>query len=60
VGKTGRRNGFGRYGEFKYRLGVVRDPMHALTLLARKPGDLLSAHALRGVGRIGKAQAARQ
>jgi hypothetical protein len=39
---------------------VVRDPMHALTLLARKPGDLISAHALRGVGRIGKAQAARQ
>ena len=60
VGKTGRRNGDGRYGEPAVRLGVVRDPMHATTLLARKPGGLHSAHTLRGRGRIGKAKAARQ
>src|ERR1700722_6175669 len=36
----------GRHGEPASRLGVVRDPRHATTLLARKPGGLLSAHAL--------------
>jgi hypothetical protein len=34
--------------------------MHATTLLARKPGGLFSAQAPRGLGRIGKAKAARQ
>jgi hypothetical protein len=60
VGKPGRQHGCGRHGESAYRPGVVRDPRHAMTLLARKPGDLLSARAPRGSGRIGKAQAARQ
>lgn len=60
VGKPGRQHGYGRYGEPANRLGVVRDPMHATTLFARKPGGLLSAHALRSGGRIGKAKAARQ
>jgi len=60
VGKSGRRHGNGRYGEPGDRLGVVRDPMHATTLPARKPGDLSFAHAPKGVGRIGKAKAARQ
>jgi hypothetical protein len=60
VGKPGRQHGYGRHGEPANRLGVVRDPMHATTLFARKPGDLLSARALRGTGRIGKAKAARQ
>ena len=60
VGKPGRQYGCGRYGEPVVRLGVVRDPMHAMTLLARKPGDLLAAHARRGLGRIGKAKAASQ
>jgi hypothetical protein len=60
VGKPGRQHGGGRHGEPAYRLGVVRDPMHATTLLARKPGDLLSAQAIRSMGRIGKAKAARQ
>jgi hypothetical protein len=60
VGKPGRQHGYGRYGEPANRLGVVRDPMHATTLFARKPGGLHSAHALRSVGRIGKAKAARQ
>src|SRR5271168_3150403 len=50
VGKPGRQHGYGRYGEPANRLGVVRDPMHATTLLARKPGCLLSAHALRDTG----------
>lgn len=60
VGKRGRRNGSGRIGEPDGRPDVVRDPMHALKLLARKPGDLLSAHALGGGGRIGKAKAVRR
>ena len=60
VGKPGRQHGYGRHGEPVNRLGVVRDPMHAMTLLARNPGDLLFAQALRGMGRIGKAKAARQ
>ena len=60
VGKPGRQHGCGRYGEPVNRLGVVRDPMHATTLLARKPGGLFSARALNSLGRIGKAQAARQ
>ena len=63
VGKPGRQHGGGRNGESALRLGVVRDPMHALTLFARKPGDL-SAAPIRpawcrwAVGRIGKAKAA--
>ena len=60
VGKPGRQHGYGRDGEPANRLGVVRDPRHVATLFARKPGGLLSAHALRGTGRIGKAPAARQ
>lgn len=60
VGKAGRRHGGGRYGESAVRLGVVRDPMHALTLFARKPGDLPAACALRVAGRTGKAKATRQ
>ena len=60
VGKPGRQHGRGRHGESAYRLGVVRDPRHAMTLLARKPGGLLFAHARRGKGRIGKAKATRQ
>lgn len=60
VGKPGRQHGYGRYGEPANRLGVVRDPRHATTLFARNPGGLLSAHALRSMGRIGKAKAARQ
>jgi len=60
VGKAGRRNGDGRHGEPAVRLGVVRDPRHALTLFARKPGDLLAAHGRRAAGRIGKAKATRQ
>ena len=60
VGKPGRQHGFRRHGEPVNRLGVVRDPRHAMTLLARKPGDLFSAHARRGRGRIGKARAVRQ
>ena len=60
VGKTGRRNGDGRYGKSAARLGVVRDPMHALTLFARKPGDLSTACAPRRAGRTGKAKATRQ
>jgi hypothetical protein len=47
VGKPGRQHGRGRHGEPVNRLGVVRDPMHATTLLARKPGGLLSAQTLR-------------
>src|SRR5450631_422313 len=53
VGKPGRQHGYGRDGEPANRLGVVRDPMHATTLFARKPGGLLSAHTLLGMGRIG-------
>ena len=60
VGKPGRQHGYGRHGEPANRLGVVRDPRHATTLLAWKPGGLFSAHALQGTGRIGKAKAARQ
>ena len=60
VGKTGRRNGDGRYGEPAVRPGVVRDPMHALTLFARKPGDLSAACVPRVAGRTGKAKAIRQ
>ena len=60
VGKPGRQHGCGRYGEPASRLGVVRDPRHATMLLARKPGDLSSAHARTGMGRSGKAKAARQ
>ena len=60
VGKPGRQHGCGRHGETADRLGVVRYPRHALTLFARKPGGLFTAHALRGGGRIGKAKAARQ
>jgi hypothetical protein len=60
VGKPGRQHGYGRHGLSANRLGVVRDPRHATTLLARKPGGLLSAYALTGIGRIGKAKAARQ
>ena len=60
VGKPGRQHGCGRHGETADRLGVVRDPRHALTLFARKPRGLFTAHALRGGGRIGKAKAARQ
>ena len=60
VGEPGRQHGDGRHGEPAHRLGVVRDPRHATTLFARKPGGLLSAHALWGLGRIGKAKAARQ
>jgi len=60
VGKAGRRNGGGRYGESADRLGVVRDPRHALTLFARKPGGLSTACAPWDAGRTGKAKAARQ
>ena len=60
VGKPGRQHGHGRHGEPSDRLGVVRDPRHATTLLARKPGGLLTAHVAEGMGRIGKARAARQ
>jgi hypothetical protein len=60
VGKAGRRNGGGRYGEPADRLGVVRDPRHASTLFARKPGGLSTACAARGADRTGKAKAARQ
>ena len=64
VGKTGRRNGGGRYGKPAHRLGVVRDPRHALTLFARKPGGLSTARAALIVwgaaGRTGKAKATRQ
>jgi hypothetical protein len=60
VGKTGRRNSNGRHGKSTCWLGVVRDPRHALTLFARKPGDLLAAHGRRVVGRTGKAKATRQ
>lgn len=60
VGKSGRQHGGGRHGEPANRLGVVRDPRHATTLLARKPGGLSFAHAVEGKGRIGKAKAARQ
>ena len=60
VGKPGRQHGYGRYGEPANRLGVVRDPRHATTLFAWKPGGLFSAHVVRGTGRIGKAKAARQ
>jgi hypothetical protein len=60
VGKPGRQHGCGRDGEPVTRLGVVRDPRHAMTLFARKPGGLFSAPALWGMGRIGKAKAARQ
>ena len=60
VGKPGRQHGCGRYGEPANRLGVVRDPRHAMTLFARQPGGLFSAPALWGMGRIGKAKAARQ
>jgi len=60
VGKPGRQHGYGRHGEPANRLGVVRDPRHATTLLARKPGGLLFAYALTGMVRIGKAKAARQ
>jgi hypothetical protein len=31
-----------------------------MTLFARKPGGLFSAHAVDSMGRIGKAQATRQ
>ena len=60
VGEPGRQHGYGRHGEPANRLGVVRDPRHATTLFARKPGGLLSAQVLRGRGRIGKAKAVRQ
>ena len=60
VGKAGRRNGDGRYGKSAHRLDVVRDPTHALTLFARKPGGLHSARSRRVTGRAGKAKAARQ
>ena len=60
VGKPGRQHGGGRHGEPDNRLGVVRDPRHAMTLFARKPGGLLSANALNSLGRIGKAKATRQ
>ena len=60
VGKPGRQHGYGRYGEPANRLGVVRDPRHATTLFAWKPGGLFSAHAAMGTGRIGKAKAVRQ
>jgi hypothetical protein len=60
VGKPGKQHGCGRHGEPASRLGVVRDPRHAMTLLAWKPGGLSTAPALWGKGRIGKAQAARQ
>jgi hypothetical protein len=60
VGKAGRQNDSGRYGKPAGRLDVVRDPMHALTLFARKPGDLPAACNPRGAGRTGKAKAARQ
>ena len=60
VGKTGRRNGDGRYGESVARPGVVRDTMHALTLFARKPGGLPAALGRRAAGRTGKAKARRQ
>ena len=63
VGKPGRQHGCGRHGEPALRLGVVRDPMHASTLFARKPGGLLAAPdrgalCRRVMGRIGKAKAA--
>ena len=60
VGKPGRQHGCGRHGEPASRLGVVSDPRHATTLLARTPGGLSAAHARKGRGRIGKAQAIRQ
>jgi hypothetical protein len=60
VGKPGRQHGRGRFGKPANRLGVVRDPMHATTLLARNPGDLHFAQAFKGMGRIGKAKATRQ
>lgn len=59
VGKPGRQHGGGRHGEPVSRLGVVRDPRHAMTLFAWKPGGLLSARVPRGMGRIGKAKATR-
>jgi hypothetical protein len=58
VGKRGRRNGNGLIGEPDCRPGVVTDPMHASTLLARKPGDLPAAPLRWSKGRIGKAKAA--
>jgi hypothetical protein len=57
VGKWGRQYGGGRYGEPAHRPGVVRDPRHALKLLAREPGGLRAAHGRRAMGRIGKAKA---
>ena len=60
VGKPGRQHGYGRHGEPANRPGVVRDPRHAMTLLAWKPGGLPFAHAHERMGRIGKAKAARQ
>ena len=60
VGKPGRQHGYGRHGEPADRLGVVIDPRHATTLLARKPGGLSFARPRRDMGRIGKAKAARQ
>ena len=61
VGKPGKATRLrARYGEPANRLGVVRDPRHAMTLFARQPGGLFSAPALWGMGRIGKAKAARQ
>ena len=60
VGMRGRQHGDGRHGEPARRLGVVRDPRHALTLFARKPGDLLAAQGHLVRGRIGKAKAASQ
>jgi hypothetical protein len=58
LGKRGRRNGNGRNGEPDCRPDVVTDPMHASTLLARKPGDLPAALLRWRKGRIGKAKAA--
>ena len=60
VGKTGRRNGVGRYGKSAPWSGVVRDPMHAPMLLARKPGGLFVAPVLLDRGRVGKAKAGRR
>jgi len=60
VGKPGRQHGHVRHGEHVHRLGVVRDPRHATTLLARKPGGLSAAYVRFGIGRIGKAKAERR
>lgn len=60
VGIRGKQHGDRRHGEPAHRLGVVKDPRHALMLFARKPGDLLAAQGYLAWGRIGKAKAVSQ